>query len=75
MLRYAQHDSTLGCGRYFGPIHWQPAYRSAPPPGVCLPVTEQAASRTLALPFFNRITGEQMDEVCAALLEALERIA
>lgn len=67
-------DRGIGCGRYFGPIHWQPAYSSALPPGMSLPVTEETAHRTLALPFFNRITSEQMDEVCESLLESLEGV-
>jgi dTDP-4-amino-4,6-dideoxygalactose transaminase len=32
-----------------------------------LPVTEQIAARTLALPFFNRITASQQEEVAGAL--------
>jgi dTDP-4-amino-4,6-dideoxygalactose transaminase len=36
-----------------------------------LRVTESVAERTLALPFFNRITREQVDEVCSALKDAL----
>jgi dTDP-4-amino-4,6-dideoxygalactose transaminase len=36
-----------------------------------LSVTDAVAPRTLALPFFNQITSEQIDEVCRALCEAL----
>jgi dTDP-4-amino-4,6-dideoxygalactose transaminase len=35
-------------------------------------VTEAVAARTLALPFFNRITQEQMQRVAAALRAALD---
>jgi dTDP-4-amino-4,6-dideoxygalactose transaminase len=31
--------------------------------------TESIAPRTLALPFFNRITDEQIEEVCRTLHE------
>jgi dTDP-4-amino-4,6-dideoxygalactose transaminase len=34
-------------------------------------VTESIAQRTLALPFFNRITPAQQAEVVTALIEAL----
>jgi len=60
----------IGCQRYFAPIHLQPLYRRlfGYREGD-LPATEKAASRTLALPFFNRITDEQIAEVCATLEE------
>jgi hypothetical protein len=32
-------------------------------------VTEQIASRALALPFFNRIQNDQIEEVCSTLTE------
>ena len=60
----------IDTGRYFAPIHLQPAYAawcSTTP----LPVTESVAARTLALPFFNRITDEQIGQVCEALQSAL----
>ena len=61
----------IGCGRYFAPIHLQPIYRCAGMPRRDLPVTESNAERSLALPFFNRIEGQQMDEVCRTLLELI----
>jgi perosamine synthetase len=57
----------IACGRYFAPIHLQPAYRTQPHRCMDLTHTEAIARRTLALPFFNRITGEQIEEVCQAL--------
>ena len=63
----------IGCGRYFAPIHLQPAY-SALQHGAALPVTESVAARTLALPFFNRITEAEIDTVCDALTAVLERL-
>jgi perosamine synthetase len=59
----------IATGRYFPPIHLQPAYAvdKTPP----LLVTEAAAARTMALPFFNRITEEQMQRVADALHSAL----
>jgi len=60
----------IGCGRYFAPIHMQPSYtawRTASP----LPVTEQQACRTIALPFFNRMTEDEIAQVATALHAAL----
>jgi perosamine synthetase len=57
----------IATGRYFAPIHLQLAWRSRRSGAVPLPVTESIAHRTLALPFFNRITSHQQQEVCAAL--------
>ncbi len=56
----------IGLGRYFGPIHLQPAYRYLPF-RTPLPLTESVAQRSIALPFFNRISVEQIREVCSAL--------
>lgn len=60
----------IGCGRYFAPVHMQPSYvawRSSSP----LPVTEAQACRTMALPFFNRMTEDEIAQVCTALRAAL----
>jgi len=54
----------IGCGRYFAPIHLQPAYQGAVVRKTDLRITETEASRCLALPFFNRLQDEQIDEVC-----------
>jgi len=63
----------IGTGRYFGPIHLQPAWRAySSAHAVTLPVTEAIARRTLALPFFNRISMNQQEEVAAALRDAID---
>ncbi|MGD0096712.1 MAG: DegT/DnrJ/EryC1/StrS family aminotransferase [Terracidiphilus sp.] len=63
----------IATGRYFAPIHLQPAWLSrSGGHRVNLPVTEAIARRTLALPFFNRITLDQQQEVAAALSEAID---
>jgi len=57
---------------YFEPIHLQPAWRDHPSArSASLPLTESIACRTLALPFFNRITPSQQADVAAKLGEAL----
>jgi perosamine synthetase len=63
----------IACGRYFAPIHLQPGYRSQPHRCMNLAQTESLAPRTLALPFFNRITNEQIEEVCQTLGEVLRQ--
>lgn len=62
----------IHCGRYFAPIHLQPAYASSAR-RFELPVTEAVSRTTLALPFFSAITEGQVDDVCASLLDALAR--
>ena len=59
----------IGAGRYFAPIHLQPAYQRLRLKKVSLPMTESISERTLALPFFNRIQPEQIEEVCKNLME------
>jgi perosamine synthetase len=69
------HRRGIGCGRYFAPIHLQPAYRSTNVPRGDLRATEFEAARCLALPFFNRLQDAQMDEVCENLGECFRLAA
>jgi perosamine synthetase len=62
----------IGCGRYFAPLHLQPLFAEYANSHDDLTVTEQVADRTLALPFFNRLTDEQISEVCRSLREAFD---
>jgi perosamine synthetase len=56
----------IGCGRYFAPLHRQPLF--APYAIGCeLPVTDRVSDRTLALPFFNQLTEDQVAEVIAGV--------
>ncbi len=65
------NENGIGCGRYFAPIHLQPfyvekfGYRAGD-----FPLAESAANRVMALPFYNRISGAQIEDVCA-MLESL----
>ena len=61
----------IGTGRYFAPIHQQPAWRSLAGP-VALSLTDAIAPRMLALPLFNRITIVQQREIAAALRSEME---
>lgn len=66
----------IGCARYFAPIHLQPAYAQFPGARQArLPVTESIAQRTLALPFFNRLSPADAGEVVDALAVAIAHLA
>jgi perosamine synthetase len=64
-------EQGIGCARYFAPLHRQPLFVPYVSPCDDLKITEQVAGQTLALPFFNRLTREQIHEVCCALREAI----
>jgi perosamine synthetase len=62
----------IGCRNYFTPIHLQPFYADSM--GFSrgdYPITEHVSDRTIALPFFNRLTESQVDFVCNALRGAI----
>jgi perosamine synthetase len=63
-------DRGIATASYFAPIHRQPAWRD-PAASPDLPFTESLGSRTLALPFFTRITPDQQQLVASTLREAL----
>jgi len=64
-------SAGIGCARYFAPIHQQPAYAQHPSAlSAHLPETETVAQRTLALPFYNRLTPSDAKEVAHALRSA-----
>lgn len=64
--------SGIQLGRYFAPLHLQPALIEVL--GARLgdfPVTESIADRCLALPLFVGLSGEEIQEVCDRLLKLL----
>ncbi|MBI4874092.1 MAG: DegT/DnrJ/EryC1/StrS family aminotransferase [Acidobacteria bacterium] len=65
----------IGCSNYFTPIHLQPFYRErfGYRPGD-FPVTEHVAERTIALPFFNRLSCAQAEAVTRALADAIANV-
>ncbi len=65
----------IGCNNYFSPIHLQDFYREQF--GYRrgdFPITEHVADRTIALPFFNHLTEQQVHEVAGALSRALNQL-
>ncbi len=66
-------ERGIACGRYFPPIHQQPAY-SGWTLRQALPVTESVGGRCVALPFFNRLTKSQVQEVSETLLAVIRDV-
>jgi perosamine synthetase len=67
-------DNGIGCRPYFTPIHLQPYFRDmfGYKEGD-FPITESVAESTIALPFFNNLSDEQMDYTVYNLKRAIER--
>jgi perosamine synthetase len=61
----------IGCSDYFAPIHLQPFYRELGYREGDFPVTEMVAARTIALPFYNRLSRAEIDFVAKQLKELL----
>jgi perosamine synthetase len=59
---------------YFAPIHQQPYVREQHLGEVRLPVTESVARRTIALPFHNHLSEDQIDRVVDTLGEAIATV-
>ncbi len=68
-------EKGIGCNCYFSPIHLQKFYREqfGHKPGE-LPITEQTGQRTIALPFFTKMTEQQVDYVCTSLKELIDSL-
>jgi perosamine synthetase len=65
-------ERRIGCSNYFPPIHLQPFYRRTL--GYRegdFPVTESVSRRTVALPFHNNLTEEEVAHVVGTLKELL----
>ncbi|MHC4441846.1 MAG: DegT/DnrJ/EryC1/StrS family aminotransferase [Planctomycetota bacterium] len=65
-------QTGIGCSNYFPPIHLQPFY--AQKFGYKrgdFPVCEALSDRTIALPFHNHLTEQNVDTVCKTLISLL----
>ena len=75
MLMTELRKAGIGTTNYFPPIHLQPyvaeqfGYKSGD-----YPVCEYVASRTLALPFYTKLTTRQVTRVCDTLEKTCEKI-
>ena len=65
----------VACSDYFSPIHLQPYFREQGYRPGQFPVTEAIAESTIALPFFTRLTEQEIDTVAVALEAALRETA
>jgi perosamine synthetase len=62
----------IGCSNYFPPIHLQPFYvKDHGFKAGDFPVTEYVAERTIALPFYNRLTQLEIENVVNHLRQAI----
>lgn len=61
----------IQCGNYFYPIHLQPFYKKEFGDKWNLPTTEDIGQRTLALPFYNQITSQEINYIAKNLKEIL----
>ena len=70
------HRQDVGAANYYPATCLLPQVRAVmgTEPGQC-PVAESAAARTIALPFFNRMTDDEVETVCDVLEVALSRTA
>lgn len=68
-------DEGIQVSNYFQPVHLQPfiaeeyGYKDGD-----FPVTDAVSRRTIALPFFNLLSDEDIQTVCAALKRCLDRL-
>ena len=68
-------EHGIGCSNYFSPIHLQPymtkqfGYKTGD-----FPITEHLAQRTIALPFYNNLSQQEVETVCAALKLTLSKL-
>jgi perosamine synthetase len=68
-------NQGIGCNNYFAPIHLQSFYqeRFGFRRGQ-FPITEHVADRTIALPFFNTLSADQIGSVASALRRAFQAV-
>ncbi len=68
-----RHD--VGASNYFPPIPLTPAFRRLTKAGPGdFPVAESVSHRTIALPFFNRLTNREVDLICQTLELMMTRV-
>ncbi len=68
-------EHGIGCSNYFSPLHLQPfmVEKFGFKPGD-FPITESVSQRTIALPFYNNLTQQQVETAAAALKLGLNKI-
>jgi perosamine synthetase len=66
-------DKNIQCGRYFAPVHLQPYWRKKHH-NVALPVTENIALQTLAIPFYTDMSKDIIDYVSETIIDICQSI-
>ena len=74
-LLHAMIDRGIQVSNYFPPVYLQPfiAEKLGHKPGD-FPVTDAVSSRTMALPFHNNLSPEEVETVCEELTRCLDRL-
>lgn len=67
-------NSGVHVRNYFEPVHLQKPYRELGWKEGMLPITEEVAERTIALPFFTDMTKEQQEYVVNKVEEAISKL-
>jgi perosamine synthetase len=71
----ALKQKGIGSRNYFPPIHLQPLYRNLFGfRSGDFPVTEHVSDRTIAIPFFNRLSEGEISVVCESLQMAVQSL-
>ena len=70
-LREHLASRRIETGLYFPPVHRFSPYDTSPTAPGGLPVTDDLAGRTVALPFHAELTADEIDEVTDALAQVL----
>jgi len=71
----AMRGEGIQVSNYFPPVHLQPfmakqfGYKKGD-----FPITESVCERTIALPFYNNLTKDEVAIVCKALKEVLDNV-
>lgn len=71
-LREALRSHGIESRPYFPALHLMPRFAGVPRPGPGLPVAERLSSGLLALPLYSELAPSLVDDVCAAVCDALE---
>lgn len=74
-IRERLHAAGIQTAPYFPAIHRMSVYSDVGFRGAPLSLTESVADRSFAIPFHAGLSREEIAEVSAALLEALDRVA
>ncbi|PWC05892.1 DegT/DnrJ/EryC1/StrS family aminotransferase [Agromyces badenianii] len=69
-LLLALAEAGISARRGIMAAHRQPAYADRDTGGAPLPITEQLTDRTLILPLFHQLTGEELERVARVIREA-----